>query len=79
MMENVGELIGVDGTTVTNNSFFHIDNPLPGELTVTNVFDLQTALPASEQGVYTCRIPLESGEQREINIGIYPYRFNSEL
>ena len=35
-------------------------------------------LPASEQGVYTCRIPLQSGEIRDINIGIYPIGFNSE-
>ena len=78
MEENVGMLIGLDGrTAVTTNSYFNIDNPQPGELTVNNTVDLETPLPTSEQGVYTCRIPLESGEQREINIGVYPNGFNS--
>ena len=35
-------------------------------------------LPASEQGVYTCSIPLQSGEIRDISIGIYAIGFNSE-
>ena len=78
MEENVGKLIGLDGrTVVTTNSYFNIDNPQPGELTVHNTADRETPLPASERGVYTCRIPLESGEQREINIGVYPIGFNS--
>ena len=78
MEENVGKFIGLDGrTAVITNSYFNIDNPQPGELTVNNTVDLETPLPASEQGVYTCRIPLESGEQRDINIGLYPIGFNS--
>ena len=77
MEENVGMLIGLDGrTAVTTNSYFNIDNPQPGELTVHNT-SLETPLPASEQGMYTCRIPLESGEQKDINIGVYPIGFNS--
>ena len=77
MRENVGELIGLDGSTpITSNSCFNIDNLRPGELSVDNTVDLQP-LPASKQGVYTCRIPLASGEQREINIGVYPSGFNS--
>ena len=78
MEENVGKLIGLDGrTAVTTNSYFKISNPQPGELTVNNTVDLKTPLSASEQGVYTCRIPLDSGEQRDINIGVYPTGFNS--
>ena len=78
MEENVGMLIGLDGrTAVTTNSYFNIDNPQPGELTVNNTVDHETPFPASEQGVYTCRIPLDSGEQRDINIGLYPSGFNS--
>ena len=77
MRENVGKLIGLNGrTAITSNSFFNIDNPQPGELTVDNTVYLQP-FPASKQGVYTCRIPLASGEQREINIGVYPSGFNS--
>ena len=80
MEENVGMLIGLDGrTAVTTNSYFKINNsyPQPGQLSVHNTFNHETPFPASEQGVYTCRIPLESGEQREINIGLYPIGFNS--
>ena len=78
MEENIGKLIGLDGrTVVTTNRYFNIGNPQPGQLSVNNTVDRETPFPASEQGVYTCRIPLESGEQREINIGVYPIGFNS--
>ena len=77
--QNVGELIGLNGTVITSSSFFDIDNSNPGELDVNNRVDSQDPLTASEQGVYTCRIPLESGEMREINIGVYPDTFNGEF
>ena len=77
-MENVGELIGLDGSVVNSNNFFDIINPQPGELEVINIAGTHVAFTSSEQGVYTCRIPLQSGEIREINIGIYPSGFNSE-
>ena len=79
MMRDVGELIGLDGNPIVthNVSFFNISHTQPGELRVANKPSL-TVLPAGEQGVYTCRIPLRSGEMREISIGIYPNRFTSE-
>ena len=79
MIESVGELLGLDGiSTVTSNSFFDVHNPRmqTGELVVRNRVGVQDPLTSSEQGVYTCRIPLLSGEMREINIGIYPSGFN---
>ena len=82
MMSNVGMLIGLDGTTLTTGDVFAITHPQPGELTVENTLS-QNVLTASDQGVYTCRIPLQSGkkrniEMRDINVGIYPSRFNSK-
>ena len=82
MMNNVGMLIGPNETAVTTGDVFTIAHPQPGELTVENKVP-QNVLPASDQGVYTCRIPLQSGKKRniemsDINIGIYPSGFNSE-
>ena len=78
MMRNVGELIGLDGRAIVNSSFFEISNSQPGELRVVNFVSNSTDLPASGQGVYTCRIPLQNGETREINIGIYSSGYSSK-
>ena len=78
-MPNVGELIGLDRSPITSSSFFDISNSNRGEVDVNNRVDSQDDLTANEQGVYTCRIPLESGEMREINIGIYPFGFTCEF
>ena len=78
---DVGELIGLDGSLVVANSFFNFETPgNGGELRIENTAGFEVPLTASEQGVYTCRIPLEGGEEiREINIGVYPSGFNCEL
>ena len=70
MERNVGELIGLNGSVIHNN-FFGILHPQPGELVVQNIFGTHDPIPSSEQGVYTCRIPLNNEKVREINIGIY--------
>ena len=77
MMDNVGMLIGLDGTTIATNPIFVITRPRPGELRVENS-PSQDNLTAHDQGVYTCLIPLQSGEMTNINIGIYPSGFNSK-
>ena len=80
MFENVGQFIGLDGNSaLTSNSFFAIDRPQPGELVIQNRVGTHIALPSNQQGVYTCRIPLQDGEIRIFNIGLYPSGFNSEL
>ena len=81
MMENVGIFIGLDGSRIVthNSSFFEVSNPQPGELSVVNFVANSTALNASGQGVYTCRIPLQSGQIRELNIGIYPSGFTGKF
>ena len=76
----VGELIGLDESPITDGSTFGLPTPSNGgELGVENIVGTHSLLTASEQGVYTCRIPLEGGEMREINIGVYPSGFSSEL
>ena len=78
MKEKVGTLIGLDGTNVTSGGVFEITNPQVGELFVESRPMNQSNLTASDQGVYTCRIPLQSGAMRDINIGIYPSGFSSK-
>ena len=78
ILPNVGQLIGLDDTALTSNSFFDIATPQPGELRVENIVDSQSPLTASQQGVYTCRIPLQNGQVKDLNVGIYPNGFNSE-
>ena len=69
--ENVGELIGLNGSATHNTSFFEILNSQPGELEVRSNVSDHTPITPSEEGIYTCRIPLSNGEVKEINIGIY--------
>ena len=75
---NVGTLIGPNGCNVTTNGVFNITNPQPGELLVESRPVNQSNLTASDQGVYTCRIPLQSGVIKNINIGIYPSGFRGK-
>ena len=78
-MLNVGELIGLDENPVTGSIFIAIEDPdNGGELRVVNREGTEQELPTDQQGVYTCRIPLQNGTVTEINIGIYPDGFSSE-
>ena len=78
-VRNLGELIGPGGTAITTNDVFEIntDRINGGELEVLNF--VSNNVTSNEQGVYTCRIPLQSGVIRDINIGIYPNAFNCEF
>ena len=71
MVRILGELIGLGGTAITTNAVFEIitNSGNGGELQVAN-FVSSDDVTSSEQGVYTCRIPLQSGVIRDINIGI---------
>ena len=77
----VGELIGLDGNPVVgNSSFFGFQTPTNGgELRVESIVNTHDLLTASEQGVYTCRMPFEGGGEGKINIGVYTNGFDSEL
>ena len=76
MLENVGQFIRPDDTNFTSNDFFAIAHLLPGEMTIENIVGVQSALTASQQGVYTCYMPIYNGEIKKINIGIYPTGFS---
>ena len=77
----VGEFIGLDDSPIVEDTdFFDFrSTERGGEISIENVVGSETLLPASEQGVYTCRLPFEGGGEGEINIGIYPSGFSSEL
>ena len=80
LTRNVGELIGLDGNTFSGNDYLAFQPPVNGgELRIDNTVGSEEPLPASEQGIYTCRIPLQSGEMVTINIGVYPIGFNCEF
>ena len=71
---DLGGLIGLDENFVINGtSFEYRPTSNPGEL---NIFNTQNSVTA---GVYTCRMPFEGGGMGEINIGVYPSGFSSEL
>ena len=77
MMENVGDFIGLDGAPISTGGPFLVQRFQAGEITVENrVFD--AVLDATQQGVYTCRIPDAAGVTREINVGVYTSSFNGE-
>ena len=72
------QIIGLNGNSIETAGPFLIERPAPGEITIFNT-PPSPAVTANDQGVYTCRIQLQSGEIRDINIGIYPTGFSSEF
>ena len=77
MMENVGDFIGLDGAPVSTGGPFFIQRLQAGEITVENRVS-DPVLGATQQGVYTCRIPDAAGVTREINVGVYTSTFDGE-
>ena len=77
---SAGKLIGLDGNTFSGNDYLAFETPgNGGELRIVNTVGSQQPLPVSEQGIYTCQIPLQSGEMVTINIGVYPIEYNCEF
>ena len=73
--DNVGEILGLDGTPVTTGPIFTVTNPNPAGVGIHSAVDLAM----NNQGVYTCRLPDSSGTQAlEANFGIYQSDFTSE-
>ena len=75
----IGHFFGRDGRDIAYKSGdpFHVSiggKRNPGLIQVSSY----TTLYASYQGVYTCRIPDETGNFVDINVGLYRYEFNSE-
>ena len=77
-MDDAGVFIGLDGNPVPWEAF-DIAHNLPGELCAINQVGHQDPILPSRQGVYTCRIPIENGQMKDVNVGIYPHAFNSEF
>ena len=73
---NTGTLIGLDGNNITTADPFYISNPQPGELQI--IVYRNTTLNNTDQGIYTCQIPLENGQPKNINIGIYSDGFRGK-
>lgn len=48
-------------------------------MVVENRESSEPSLTINDQGVYTCRIPDENGVLVDVNMGIYPHGFSSEL
>ena len=65
---NVGSFIGVDGGVIHD----HVGHPTKGSVSLT----LQNT---EIQGIYTCQIPDQNKNMRDVNFGVYPIGFNSEL
>ena len=79
----VGQLVDLDENTfnIGENSGAFIVEQLshPGSLQFRNRVDTEDALTAADdEGVYSCRIPDESGSNVDVNIGVYRNGFNSE-
>ena len=77
--DGVGHFFGRDGKDITYKSGdpFHVSvggKRNPGLIQVSSY----RTLYASYQGVYTCRIPDETDNLVDINVGLYRYEFNSE-
>ena len=82
LIVGVGEFIGLDDSPIvdeTNNFFEFQPTDRGGDLSIINNVDSENPLSASEQGVYTCRMPFEGGGEGEFNVGVYPNGFSSEL
>ena len=77
MMENVGDFIGLDGSSVSTGGPFLVQRSQAGEITVENRAS-DDVLDATQQGVYTCLIPDAANITREINVGVYTSTFNGE-
>ena len=78
MSGNIGQFIGVDETAVTINNVFAVAHQQPGEVKIENIVGSHNAINASQQGVYSCVMPLQSGEIKAVYVGIYPSGFNSK-
>ena len=75
----IGHFIGRDGKDITyiNGDPFHVGIGgirNPGSIQVSS----SNTLYATYQGIYTCRIPDETGSLVDINVGLYRHEFNSE-
>ena len=81
---DVGQFVNLDGSTFNiamNSGVFIVQKTgsgsgHPGSVLFRNRAGYET-LTAEDEGVYTCRIPDETGSDVDVNIGVYRNGFNS--
>ena len=86
-MTGVGQLVDLDGDTfnigmsadVLSVEQIGSGSGHPGSLQSRNHVGTERTLTAADEGVYSCRIPDETGSDVDINIGVYRNGFNSKL
>ena len=79
---SVGDIIGLDGNALPIDSSgagvttggLNIRRDSPATVFIRN----PVSEPAVDEGVYTCRIPDETGNDVDVNIGVYQNGFNSK-
>ena len=79
----VGQFVDLDGTShdvpgTTGVFSLQRSGTQPGTLQFFNRVGNEPALTTGDNGVYTCRIPDESGTMVDVNIGVYVNGFNSK-
>ena len=72
----MGTITILNGTILTpdaTTSVWSLTNPLsrPGVIRFRNMTSLM-------QGIFTCTIPDDNGNQISLNVGLYPHGFNGE-
>ena len=85
-MTGVGQLVDLDGNTFNigmSAGVFSVAQlgggpGQPGSVQFQNRVNNEDVLTAVDEGVYSCRIPDESGSEVDVNIGVYRNGFNSE-
>ena len=82
MMTGVGQLVDLDGNTFNigqNSGVAHLggDPQHPGSVQFHNHVGTEN-LATADEGVYTCRIPDETGSNVDVNFGVYRNGSNSE-
>ena len=85
-MTGVGQLVDLDGDTfnigmsagVLSVEQIGSGSGHPGSLQSRNRVGTERTLTAADEGVYSCRIPDETGSDVDVNIGVYRNGFNSE-
>ena len=87
-MTGVGQLVGLDGDTFNigeDSGVFSVYalgyyyGGQPGSVRFRNSAYYAPALTADDEGVYSCRIPDETGNGVDVNIGVYRNGFSSEF
>ena len=86
-MTGVGQLVDLDGNTFNigeNSGVFSVEQTgggysHPGSVQFRNSAYYVPALTADDEGVYSCRIPDETGNAVDVNIGVYQNGFDGKF